>query len=144
MSETMEYRKPLPRPDEDSQEFWEAVKRHEFRLQRCLDCGTYRFPPRRLCNNCLSENSEWSLASGKGEVYSHVVFHQVYHPAFADEVPYTVATIQLAEGPKMYSNIVGCRPDEIRIGMPVEVCFDDVTAEVTVPRFRPSTTDPTR
>ena len=75
--------------------------------------------------------------SGRGEVFSFNIMHQVYHPGFAAEVPYAVVVIQLDGGPRLLSNLVDCAPGDIRIGMPVEVVFDDVTAEVTLPKFRP-------
>ena len=135
MSDT--YAKPLPVPTSDSQPFWEACRRHEFRLQRCRACGNFWFPPSSMCQECLSEAWDWTLASGRGTVFSYVVMHRVYHPGFAGDVPYTVAVIALEEGPRFLSNLVDCRPEEVSVGMPVEVVFDDVTAEHTLPKFRP-------
>jgi uncharacterized OB-fold protein len=83
----------------------------------------------------LSGDDEWVPVSGKGEVYSFNVMHQVYHPAFAERVPYAVVLVKLAEGPKMTSNLVGVEPHQIKIGMPVEVVFEQLTDEVTLPKF---------
>ncbi len=131
------YRKPLPRIDEESRGWWEALARHELYVQRCRDCGTLRLPPRALCTNCLSGGIEWLRASGQAVVYSYTVTHQNQAPGFREELPYVLAIVQLAEGPRLMTNVVGCAPDQVRIGMPVEVVFDDVTPDVTLPKFRP-------
>jgi len=133
-----EYTKPLPIPDEDSQPFWEGLRAHKIVLQRCCQCGSYRFPPRSLCPHCLSLESEWREVSGRGKVYSFSVIHHVYRPGFADEVPYVVALIDLEEGIRITSNIVSCTPEEVKIGMDVEAIFADVTPEITLHQFRPS------
>ena len=82
-------------------------------------------------------NAEWSSVSGRGRVYTWTIFHQLYHPGFQNDVPYNVAVIKLDEGPQLVSNVVGCRNEDIKLDMPVEVVFDDVTDEVTLPKFRP-------
>ena len=133
----MSYRKPLPRIDEESRGYWEALARHELYLQRCRDCGTKRFPPRAVCPACLSSASAWVRASGRGTVYTFTVTHQNQAPGFREEVPYVLAVVELAEGPRLMTNIVGCAPDAVRIGMPVEVVFEVVTPEITLAKFRP-------
>ncbi len=130
------YDKPLPLMTRETREFWQGCKRHELLIQRCKDCRTYRHYPRILCPNCGSWNVEWAKVSGKGKVYSYIVAHRPFHPAFADDVPYAAVIVELEEGVRMVSNVVDCRPEDIYIGMPVEVVFDDVTKEVTLPRFR--------
>ncbi len=130
-----EYKKPLPIPDEDTKEFWEGCKRHELLLQKCDDCGAFRFPPRILCDKCMSMNFKWVKASGKGKVYTFSIIYQPFGPGW--EVPYTVALIELEEGVKMMSNVVECKPEDVKIGMEVEVCFDDVTDKITLPKFKP-------
>jgi uncharacterized OB-fold protein len=132
------YAKPLPRIDEESKGFWEACQRHELYLQRCGDCGALRHYPRALCPSCLSERIEWLRASGKGTVYTFTVTHQNQSAGFRDALPYVLAYVELAEGPRMLTNIVGCAPDDVRIGMPVEVVFEDVTPSVTLPKFKPT------
>ncbi|MCK6557296.1 Zn-ribbon domain-containing OB-fold protein [Candidatus Binatia bacterium] len=129
------YTKPIPTVTPELRPFFEAAKRRELVVQRCRGCGTYRFPARELCSNCLSRASEWVRVSGAGEVFSFNVMHQVYHPGFAGEVPYAVVIVKLAEGAKMTSNLVGVLPGDIRIGMPVRVVFEDISDEVTLPRF---------
>jgi len=131
------YRKPLPRVDEESRGYWEALQRHELYFQRCRDCGTSRYPPRAVCPVCLSSSTEWVRASGKGTVYSFTVTHQNQAPGFREELPYVLAVVELAEGPRLMTNVVDCAPDAVRIGMAVEVVFDDVTPEVTLAKFRP-------
>ena len=133
-----QYRKPLPRIDEESRGYWEALARHELYLQRCRDCGTLRFYPRALCPSCLSSTVEWVRASGRGTVYTFTVTHQNQAPGFREELPYVLAIVELAEGVRMMTNIVGCAPDAVRVGMPVEVVFEDVTPEITLAKFRPA------
>jgi hypothetical protein len=116
--------------------FLAAAREHRLVVQRCTGCGKLRFPPRELCSGCLSTDATWQEVSGRGEVYSYSVMHHVYHPGFADEVPYAVVLVKLAEGPKITSNLVDCPPSEIRVGMPVEVTFEAVSPEVTLPKFR--------
>ena len=138
MASTTSYRKPLPRIDEESRGWWEALARHELFLQRCRGCGTLRFYPRALCPACLSDATEWLRASGRGTVYSFTVTHQNQAPGFREELPYVLAIVELAEGVRLMTNITGCPPEGVRIGMPVEVVFDDMTPEITLPKFRPA------
>jgi hypothetical protein len=117
--------------------FWEAARRRQLVVQRCRGCGAHRFPARSLCARCLGREAEWVPVGGRGTVFSFAVMHQVYHPGFADDVPYAVVVVELEEGARLISNLVDCPLDAITIGMPVEVVFDDVTPEVTLPKFRP-------
>lgn len=129
------HNRPLPRISPDSKEFWEGLKRHELLIQRCRDCGTYRYYPRPMCPKCNSTNTQWVKATGKGKVYSWVSTHYSFYPAFPP--PYLVAIVELEEGVRMISNLVDCQPEDVYIDMPVEVVFEDVTEEVTVPLFKP-------
>ena len=138
MAETKPYRKPLPRIDEESRGWWEALARHELYLQRCRDCGTPRLPPRAVCPACLSSAVEWARASGRATVHTFTVTHQNQAPGFREELPYVLAVVELAEGPRIMTNVVGCPPDTVRIGMPLEVVFDDVAPGITLPKFRPA------
>ncbi len=131
-----DYNKPLPQITQETREFWEGCKRHELLIQRCKDCGKYRHYPRPMCPKCGSWNAEWAKVSGKGKVYTYIVTHQPFHPGFFADGPYAMVIVGLEEGVRIVSNVVDCRPDDIYIGMPVEVVFDDVTDEVTIPRFR--------
>ena len=131
-----EYAKPLPRVTALNRPFWEATRRHELRLQRCADCARFRYPPGPVCPECLSERSAWTRVSGRGTVTTWVVFHQKYFESFAADLPYHVVQVQLAEGPRLTANLVDVPNRELRIGLPVEVVFDDVTPEITLVRFR--------
>jgi uncharacterized OB-fold protein len=133
---TPAYKKPIPAVTPDMKPFFDATKRHQLVVQRCTQCDTYRFPAREICSNCLSRAADWVPVSGEGEVFSYNVMHQVYHPGFADEVPYAVVVIKLKEGAKITSNLVGVKPHDIKIGMPVQVVFEDISDEVTLPKFK--------
>jgi uncharacterized OB-fold protein len=128
----------LPRVDEESKGFWEACQRHELYAQRCRACQSLRYYPRALCPACLSDDTEWLRCSGRGAVYTFTVTHQNQAPGFREQLPYVLAYVELEEGVRLLTNIVGCSPDDVCIGMPVEVVFDDVTAEVTLPKFKPA------
>lgn len=130
------YDKPLPVLEELNAPFWQAAKRGELAMQRCDDCGHVRYPIAHVCPKCLSERYRWKTLSGRGTVYSSIVFHQVYNQAFAQDVPYNVSLIQLEEGPRMISNVVGIAPADVEVGDEVEAVFDAVTSEVSIPRFR--------
>ena len=127
---------PLPRPYQDTEPYWAAARDHRFVIQHCKSCGKHQFYPRGVCSHCLSSDLEWHEASGKGTVYSFSVNHRAPHPGFADEIPFVLAIVELEEGPRMMTNIVECNPDSVKIGMAVEVTFEDVTEEVTLPKFK--------
>ncbi len=131
------YKKPLPVSSPESRSFWEGCRRHELLVQRCAECHAFWFPPSILCPECLGTAWEWTKISGWGRVYSFVVFHRVYHVGFTDEIPYVVAVVELEEGPRLMSNIIGCDPYDVHCEMAVEVVFEDVSETVTLPKFRP-------
>ena len=133
-----EYNKPLPEITPESRGFWEGCKRHELLIQRCRECGTFRHYPRLMCPNCGSWDTEWFRVSGKGRVYTWTLAVQPFHPGFAEDVPYAAVVVELDEGVRMVANIIDTNPEDLYIGMPLEVVFDDVTEEVTLPRFRRS------
>ncbi len=135
------YAKPLPRIDEESKGFWEAVQRHELYIQRCGACGTARYYPRALCPHCLSSDTQWLLSSGRGTVYTYTVTQQNQAPGFRDSLPYVLAYVELDEGVRMLTNIVDCGPEAVKIGMAVEAVFEDVTPEATLPKFKPLTSN---
>jgi uncharacterized protein len=136
------YAKPLPQISAEMAPFFDAARRHQLVVQRCDGCGQPRFPARDQCSACLSRDSRWVPVSGRGTVFSYAVMHQVYHPGFASEVPYAVVVVELDEGARLVSNLAGCPPGDIRVGLPVVVTFDDVTPDVTLPKFRPVETAP--
>ncbi len=131
--------RPLPQITPEMAPFWEAARRHELVVQRCRGCGGLRFPARDLCSRCLSREADWVPVSGRGSIFSFVVMHQVYHPGFADQVPYAVVVVQLEEGARILSNLLDCPVQDVRVDMPVEVVFEELTPEVTLPKFRPRT-----
>jgi uncharacterized OB-fold protein len=129
---------PLPRPSPISKPYWEAARRHELLLQRCAACKQYVFYPRLNCTNCGSRQLDWVTASGHGTVYTYTVARRPTHPSFAARTPYVIAIVELEEGPRMTTNIVDCDPDSVKIGMPVEATFEDVSPDVTLVVFRPA------
>ena len=131
-----EYKKPLPTITDENRPFWEGCKQGKLQLQKCGQCGHIRYPISHVCPDCLSYEFTWQQLSGRGDVFSYVVFHQLYNKAFADDIPYNVALVQLEEGPRMYSNIVGVDNDAVKIGDKIEVMFDPVTPEISIPKFR--------
>jgi uncharacterized OB-fold protein len=126
--------KPRPRPAPESLPFWEAARAHRLQLPRCNACSRHWFPPARRCPHCLSSDLVWVEASGRGRIYSFVVFHRVYHPAFESDVPYVVAIVELDEGPRLLTNIVGTPPEDVRCDMRVRVIFEDFN-DYTLPKF---------
>lgn len=130
------YNKPLPEPDQDSQPYWKALREHRLILQQCANCGTIRHYPRPLCAACYSMDVTWVEASGQGTIYSWTEAHHPFHPGFKDEVPYILATVELTEGVRMVGQLRQITADEVKIGMPVEVIFEDVSPDLTLPAFR--------
>ena len=134
--------KPVPSITPEMKEFFEGARHGQLLVQECEGCGIKRFPPHEICTNCLGTRARWVPVSGRGEVYSFNIMHQVYHPGFAGEVPYAGVVVKLNEGVKFVSNLIGTRPDQIRCGMPVEVTFEKQTDEVWLPKFRVSSAGP--
>jgi uncharacterized OB-fold protein len=128
--------RPLPQPTPDTQEYWDGLKRHELRVQRCKDCSQYYFYPRPFCPNCHSQNVEWRTVSGKGKLHTYVIAHRG-HPAF--EAPYVIAMVELDEGAKMMTNIVGVddpTPEKLPVDAPVQIVYQDVNDQITLPAFQ--------
>lgn len=123
--------------DADNAPFWEAVDRHEFVLQRCSACNHYMQPPRPMCPLCHSMDTiEWVPSEGKGTIYSYVNFttDRMAYPAM--KVPYSVVLVELEEGVRIVANPLDFGPDEVEIGMPVEVAFDDISDDLTLFKFK--------
>ena len=133
----MAYEKPRPRLDDVSAPYWQAAQRHELVAQKCAHCANYLFPPTTVCEHCLSTDLVWTPLSGKGSVWSFIVMYQQYYPSFADDIPYNIAVVRTQEGPKFLTNLVGIANDAITVDMPVEVVFDDVDTDLTLPKWRP-------
>lgn len=138
MAETA-YKRPVPKGRGMAGEFYRFCKQHELRFQRCTACGTWRHVPRDMCAKCGSFDWEWARSSGKGKLFSWTTAIQPMLPQFADLVPYSPVVIEMDEGVRMVSWLVDVPDEELRLGLPVEVCFDDVTPEVTLPKFRRAT-----
>jgi uncharacterized OB-fold protein len=134
MTETVA--KPLPNISDFNRPFWEAARKHEFHLQHCNACSKVWAPNGPVCPYCFSTDYRWEKLSGRGKVASWVVFHKLYHPGFASDIPYNVAFIELSEGPRIIANVVGMTNEDMTIGMPVEATFEDVNAQISIPRFR--------
>jgi uncharacterized protein len=132
-----QYQKPLPAISSLNQPYWDALRNRELKLPKCDRCGKIWYPPSPLCPACWSREFTWTRLSGRGRVTSWVVFHQSYFRSFEGEIPYNVAEVELEEGPRLLTNLVGIGNDAIRTAMPVEIVFDDVTDAVTLAKFKP-------
>lgn len=133
-----DYAKPLPVPSKWSQAFWDGTKQHKLLLKKCAKCGHIDHPPYLYCTECWAEEHEWIEASGKGTIYAFSTVLLGAPLEFDEDIPYTIAMVDLAEGPRILTTIVDAEPEELEIGTEVEVTFDDVTEEFVLPRFRPS------
>jgi hypothetical protein len=134
----MAYNKPLPQPNADTKPFWDGCKEHQLRFQKCRNCGHLRWPPSIICPICYSPETEWTVASGKGKIYTFAIYHHAYDKTFENDLPYVVALVELEEGPHILTNIVGCSPSEVQCDMPVEVTWEDVTKQFSLPKFKPA------
>jgi uncharacterized protein len=135
-----EMKRPLPNLKEhDTREFWQATKDGELTYQRCDACGTVVFYPRHHCTSCLSLSLSWHTASGRGTVYTYSVVRKAEHPFFRTQVPYAVAWIDLDEGPRILSNIVGIDDPatDIAVGQRVMVEWE-IHDDLAIPLFRPA------
>jgi uncharacterized OB-fold protein len=133
----MTYTKPLPEPDQWSQPFWDACREHRLIAQRCNVSGKIWYPPAPVSPVTRDANWSWTELSGRGVVTSFVVMHQKYFAGFADELPYPVIEVTLAEGPVLISNIVELGTGNLAVGMAVQVVFKHATEQVTIPVFKP-------
>jgi len=128
--------KPLPELSGHAGDFYGFCRQGELRFQRCSGCGAWRHVPRELCATCGSWDWAWTRSSGRGAVFSWIVVGRALHPAFDDDTPYAPVVVEMDEGVRLLSTMVDVAPDALEIGMRVEVVFDPVTPEVTLPRFR--------
>jgi len=129
--------KPLPKPTKWSLPFWEGAKKHKLLLKRCTSCGHIDHPPYLYCTECMADEHEWINAAGKAILYAYAVNEYGVPFPFMPDLPYIVALVDLEEGPRMISNIVHCDPKELKNGMDLEVLFEDVAPEVTLPKWKP-------
>lgn len=127
--------RPLPEPTADSQPYWDGLRLHELRLQRCARCGTVRHYPRPLCAECYSFDCEWIVASGRGKVHSWTVAHHPFHVSFKAKVPYTIVTVDLDLGVRMAAPLVAGIQNGLAVGRAVVAVYDDVLPDLTLPAF---------
>ncbi len=130
------YSKPLPALDGLTKEFYNWCRRGDLRFQRCSACQAWRHVPRPICAACGSFESTWQRSSGRGTVFSWTVAERPMHPAFRDDAPYAPVIIEMEEGVRLVTEMLDCPPDELEIGMPVELVLDHVTPEITLPKFK--------
>jgi len=129
---------PKPVADWETRTYWEGCGRGEIVLQRCRACATVQHRPRAICASCLSGDIEHFVASGRGQVYTFTVTHQNNARGFREACPYVLAYVELDEGPRLLTNVIGCDPGSVRIGMPVVAEFTPPDKDLAVPRFRPA------
>ena len=138
--------RPVPLPQQDNEFYWQKAKEHELWLRKCNDCNEAYFYPRDICPNCFSRNTDWIKASGKGTLYTYGITMRAPTPAFRDEAPFILAIVDLEEGCRIPTNLVGIEKDadpnvmaeKIEIGMAVEVDFDDRSDTIAMPVFKPA------
>ena len=125
-------------PSAVTRPFWDACVRRELRLQRCVGCGRFRHPPLPGCPHCGSAASEWPLLSGRGRLFSFTVVHHPALPSLQGDVPYNVVVVELdgAPGARLIGNVIDVEPAGLRIGLEVEIAWDEVRADLVLPRFR--------
>lgn len=134
-----EGKRPLPKPTPETQHFWEGAKAGQLKLQSCEECAKTYFPPRPFCPGCGSRDVKVVNASGKAKLYSYVIHAR---PAPGFDPPYAIAVVELAEGPRMMTNIVGCpqTPEALQLDMDLEVTFVKQTDDISLPMFKPAGT----
>jgi hypothetical protein len=133
------YDKPLPEvSDARTAPFWAGARDSRLLVQKCAHCGYLRWPPGPMCPECLSWESSWVPVGSTGTLVSYCVYHRAFNRAFADDIPYAVGYVELADGPRMYGQLVG-ELELVRIGRPVRAIFAPVTDEVTLVRWAMST-----
>jgi uncharacterized OB-fold protein len=137
----MELERPLPQPiTPEARPYWDGLREGKLMLPRCHDCGHVFFYPRAVCPRCGSRAIAWTQASGRGRLHAFGIAQQSFNRAYRVKPPYVLAMIELEEGPRMLSNLVNVEPDPqtVRCDMPVEVVFDRLTDEITLPLFQPA------
>lgn len=129
--------KPLPHVTPENREFWEGCKQGLLKIPKCGVCSRLFFPPSARCPYCLSTAVQWTTASGRGIVYTFTVVRRAPSVALQKDVPYVIGSIELAEGVRIPSRVVGCPPEAVKVGMPVTAQFQKESDEITVPLFAP-------
>ena len=137
---TTGYNKPIPVPQVESDVYWQGAKKHELWLRNCNDCGNAYFYPRDISPCCFSRNTGWVQASGNATLFTYAIVHRAPHMGFVGDVPFVTAMVELEEGPIMPTNIVidDPTPENLQIGMALEVVFEDITDDIALPKFKPA------
>jgi uncharacterized protein len=130
--------KPVPEPTPDTQPYWDGLRAHKLLIQSCAHCGKARFYPRPMCDGCYSMECTWVEASGRGTVHSWTVTHHPFHAGFKGELPYVLATVDLAEGVRMNAQVRGIDAADLRAGLPVRVGFEAAADGLTLPVLLPA------
>ena len=126
----------IPGMTELTKPYWDAAREGRLAVQHCVACDRVWHPPLPRCPHCHGVDVDWVTASGRGTVCSHTVVDHPTHVALRDRVPYVVAMIELEEGPRVIANVRECAPEDVRVGMPVQVVFEPVAGGVVLPQFR--------
>jgi uncharacterized protein len=137
----MQLDRPLPKPiTPEARPYWDGLKQEKLLLPKCGDCGHVFWYPRVLCPHCHSRHITWIQSRGRGKLYAFEITHQSFNPAMKVPPPYVLAMVELAEGPRLLSNLINVAPDPkvIHCDMPVEVVFSKLTDEITLPLFQPA------
>lgn len=130
--------KPAPTPDAESQPFFDGANRGVLMIKQCNACKQHLHPATEFCPECLGDDLGWVEASGKGTLHTFGLMHQNYHPAFTAELPYNVSVVELEEGPRLNTNVVGIDDDKLEVGMALEVVFEEFDGGVKLPKFQPA------
>ncbi len=128
----------IPAVTELTRPYWENARAGRLVTQRCRSCGRIWHPPLPACPHCHSTDIGWRQVSGDGTVYSCTVVRHATHAALAARIPYVIAIVELAEGPRLVTTVTGCAPEDVRVGMAVRACFRQVADGVTLPYFEPA------
>jgi uncharacterized protein len=133
------YQKFLPEDIPESHHpFWDSLRKRDARVQRCDDCGTFRYIPKDICPGCHGDRATWTPISGRGDVYTYSVVRRAPTPAYQQDAPYVLVHVTMAEGFRMIASLTGVDPQDVHIGMPVRLAYQDVTPEWTLCTFRPA------
>jgi len=130
-------RRDLPTIEDETRPFWDAAREGRFLIVRCRSCGKAHHYPRPFCPFCWSDDVTWEDASGRATLYTYSTVYVNDLPPFSERLPYVAAVVELDEGPRVMTNIVGCEPQALRVGMPVQVRFVELTPDITAPVFAP-------
>jgi uncharacterized OB-fold protein len=130
-------RRDLPTIDDETRPWWDAARQERFLIARCTACGAAHHYPRPFCPSCWSEEVTWEDASGRATLYTWSTVFVNDAPPFSDRLPYVAAVVDLAEGPRVMTNVVGCAPEDLRVGMELQVTYVEATPEITIPVWTP-------